>query len=191
MTSTYGPPPITPAQRRASKFLSLILRHDPSAGGVDLDSHGWVSIDALLRGMATAGTSLTRRELERIVEDDAKSRYSIDGDRIRANQGHSLPVDLGLQPETPPAVLFHGTASRFLQSILEGGLLPGQRQHVHLSADRDTAVAVGQRHGKPVVLTIDTTSMRTDGHTFLRSDNGVWLTASVPAAYLAIEPEPT
>jgi putative RNA 2'-phosphotransferase len=180
-------PNITPTQRRASKFLSLILRHDPSAVGLELDPHGWVHIDVLLAGMADAGTALTREELERIVADDSKARYHIDNDRIRANQGHSLPVDLGLTPQIPPNVLFHGTAQRFVHSIHERGLLPGQRQHVHLSAERNTAVNVGQRHGKPVVLIVDAARMHADGQSFLLSDNGVWLTATIAPRYLRIE----
>jgi putative RNA 2'-phosphotransferase len=180
-----------PELRRASKFLSLILRHDPSAAGLVLDGQGWVDIGALLVGMAAAGTSLTREELEQIVASDAKSRYNIDGNRIRANQGHSLSVDLGLVPLTPPAVLFHGTARRFLDSILEWGLRPGQRQYVHLSSDLNTAVTVGRRHGKPVVLTVDTTRLHAEGYLFFLSENGVWLTASVAPTYLAIEPGAT
>jgi putative RNA 2'-phosphotransferase len=183
------PANITPRQRQASKFLSLILRHDPTAAGVTLDPHGWINIDELLTGMATAGMSLRRAELEQIVRDDSKSRYSIDADRIRANQGHSLPVDLGLEPRTPPDALFHGTAQRFLDSIREGGLVPGQRQHVHLSTNIDTARAVGQRHGKPVILVVDTVRMHTDGHVFLLSDNDVWLTEHVPPSYLTVEPQ--
>jgi putative RNA 2'-phosphotransferase len=178
----------TPEDRHASKFLSLILRHDPSAAGVTLDARGWVNIDELLEGVAAAGTTLSRSQLERIVESDSKSRYSIQGDRIRANQGHSLPIDLGLAPQVPPSTLFHGTAQRFLESILERGILPGQRQHVHLSADRDTAVTVGRRHGKPVVLAVDTSRMHADGHPFFLSDNGVWLTPSVAPTYLTVEP---
>lgn len=154
-----------------------------------LDEHGWVNIDQLLQGMAGAGTTLTREELVQIVEGDSKSRYSIDGDRIRANQGHSVPIDLGLTPRTPPATLFHGTARRFLNSILDDGLRPGQRQHVHLSANRDTATSVGRRHGKPVVLTVEAGRMHADGHDLFLSENDVWLTARVPSEYLTVSPE--
>jgi putative RNA 2'-phosphotransferase len=172
---------------QASKFLSLILRHDPAAGGVTLDAQGWVSVDDLLAGMSTAGSPLTLDELHHIVDTDNKGRYSIVSGMIRANQGHSIDVDLGLVPQTPPAELFHGTAQRFLESILASGLLPGQRQYVHLSSDKNTAITVGQRHGTPVVLRIDAARMQADGVEFLVSENGVWLTSAVRPEYLATD----
>lgn len=179
-------PPKDPL-RSASKFLSLILRHDPSAAGVTLDAHGWIAVDELLAGMAAVGTTLTVSDLERIVTSDAKGRYALVDGRIRANQGHSLDVDLGLAPLEPPPVLFHGTARRFLDAILRDGLASQSRQHVHLSADRTTAVAVGSRHGQPVVLVVDARRMAADGLAFFRSENGVWLTDAVPPPYLSLD----
>jgi putative RNA 2'-phosphotransferase len=170
----------------ASKFLSLILRHDPSVAGIVFDSAGWVSLDDLLAGMKRAGTALTLSELEAIVDSDPKSRYTIAHGRIRANQGHSIEVDLGLVAETPPGELFHGTATRFLESILETGLKPGSRQHVHLSATYETAVTVARRHGKPVVLRVNTVAMASDGGLFYCSENNVWLTESVAPQYLEL-----
>jgi putative RNA 2'-phosphotransferase len=121
-----------------------------------------------------------------VVAKNDKQRFSLsaDGNRIRANQGHSIPVDLKLEPIEPPIVLFHGTATRFLNSILKNGLKSGSRQHVHLSPDEATAIKVGQRHGKPVVLQIDSSSMHADGHVFYRSENNVWLTRHVPVKYM-------
>ena len=170
-----------------SKFLSLVLRHDPAAAGVSLDAGGWVDVDALLVGAAKAGTPFTREELEAVVAASDKQRFSVsdDGQRIRANQGHSVAVDLGLLPRTPPAVLYHGTVERFREAIKREGLRPMQRQHVHLSADPETASAVGQRRGKPLILTIDAAALHAAGHTFYLSANGVWLTDAVPPGYFS------
>lgn len=170
----------------SSKFLSLVLRHQPEAIGLTLDAQGWADIDTLVRLANAQGTALTRAGVEDIVASSDKQRFAIDptGQRIRANQGHSVAVDLQLTPAEAPDTLFHGTATRFLPSITEKGLIPGARQHVHLSADATTATAVGGRHGKPVVLTVRAADMQRDGHVFYRSANGVWLTASVPAQYL-------
>jgi putative RNA 2'-phosphotransferase len=179
----------TNTDRQASKYLSLILRHDPSAGGVVLDEQDWVSIDSLLAGMAAAGTTLTLSDLERIVVEDSKGRYTIEDGRIRANQGHSVDIDLGLTALVPPHPLFHGTATRFIESILRDGLLPQARQYVHLSANRQTAIEVGSRHGKICVLTINANAMTADGLEFFRSANGVWLVAQVPSRYLSIDDE--
>ena len=171
-----------------SKFLSLVLRHDPSAAGVSLDAGGWVDVDALLTGAARAGTSVTRDELKAVVAASDKQRFSLsdDGRRIRANQGHSVSVDLGLSPRTPPEVLYHGTIERFLEAIRQEGLRPMQRQHVHLSADIDTAKMVGQRRGKPVVLRVHAAALHAAGHAFFRSANGVWLTDAVPPAFFDV-----
>ena len=172
---------------RASKYLSRILRHDPSMVGLSLDEHGYLPVDALLNGMARAGKyPLTPEELRFLVRTDAKQRYSFspDGTRIRANQGHSIPVDLELPASLPPQTLYHGTAARFLPSIRQKGLLRGARLYVHLSSSLDTARAVGARHGLPAVLTVDAGRMAADGLPFFVSANGVWLTEHVPPQYL-------
>ena len=171
----------------ASKFLSLILRHAPEQIGLGRDAQGWADIGQLLAQAAQHGRRFSREQLEDVVAHDSKTRYAIsaDGLRVRANQGHSLAaVDIGLPPATPPAMLHHGTASRFVAAIRAGGLLPGSRNHVHLSSSRETAVAVGARHGKPVVLTVDAAAMQAQGHVFYVSDNGVWLTQAVPQAFI-------
>ncbi|OBV38859.1 RNA 2'-phosphotransferase [Janthinobacterium psychrotolerans] len=172
---------------KTSKFLSLVLRHAPETIGLSLDANGWAEVDQLLAQAASHGKAITRTQLDAVVANDSKTRYafSMDGLRIRANQGHSLAaVDIGLPPAMPPAVLYHGTASRFVDAIREQGLRPGSRNHVHLSATEDTAVNVGSRHGKPVVLSIDTAAMLGQGHVFYVSANGVWLTDAVPAAFI-------
>lgn len=180
-----------PALRRASKFLSLVLRHDPARVGLALDGGGWVAVDDLLSAMTEAGLALDRATLERVVAENEKQRFAFDagGTRIRANQGHSIPVDLGLVPLVPPAELFHGTADRFVADIRHVGLLPGSRTHVHLSADVATARQVGGRHGRPVVLRVAAAAMHDAGHQFWRAENGVWLAAHVPAEYLTIPAE--
>ncbi len=172
---------------KQSKFLSLVLRHKPEEAGLTLDPQGWVNIDTLLRGLKRAGRAMSRDELEALVADSDKKRFTIseDGKRIRAAQGHSVAVDLGLAPVTPPEHLYHGTASANLDAIFREGLKPGKRQKVHLSPDPETAERVGQRHGKPTVLRVETGRMATDGHLFWRADNGVWLTDHVPKDYLA------
>jgi putative RNA 2'-phosphotransferase len=166
--------------------MSLVLRHDPSAAGVTLDEAGWTEIDALLRGMAAARHPLTRGDLLDIVRSDSKQRYAIseDGVRIRANQGHSVDVQLGLEPVTPPDVLFHGTADRFADAIRRDGLRPMSRQQVHLSPDESTALTVGKRHGRPIIFRIAAGKMARRGHTFYRSANGVWLTDAVLPEFL-------
>ncbi|QYF93324.1 RNA 2'-phosphotransferase [Massilia sp. PAMC28688] len=172
---------------RASRLLSLILRHDPGAIGLALDRNGWADVDELLRLANASGRALTRPLLLEVVARNDKQRFALDAGatRIRANQGHSIDVDLQLEPEVPPAHLYHGTAIRFLVAIRAQGLLPGARRHVHLSADLATARTVGARHGKAHVLLIRAADMHHDGHHFYRSANGVWLTAAVPARYIA------
>ncbi|KJH66488.1 RNA 2'-phosphotransferase [Chromobacterium violaceum] len=169
-----------------SRFLSLVLRHQPETIGLQLDDQGWADIGELLARLAAKGRNLGRKQLEKIVLDNDKQRFAIseDGLRIRANQGHSIKIDLGLAACEPPDRLYHGTASRFLDAILAEGLRPGQRQHVHLSADWQTARKVGARHGKPVVLEIDARAMRQAGLAFYRSDNGVWLIDGVPPVFI-------
>jgi putative RNA 2'-phosphotransferase len=168
----------------ASKHLSYVLRHHPDAIGVKLDPNGWIDIGTLLRALTEHGRPLTREELEEIVRTSDKQRFAIDGDRIRANQGHSVDVDLALSPSIPPDVLYHGTVDRFLDAIRREGLIKGSRTHVHLSADRSTASIVGARRGKPVILTIDAAAMHREGFSFVVSDNAVWLVEHVPPRFL-------
>lgn len=167
---------------RLSKFLSLVLRHKPEEIGLQLDPGGWAVVQELLDKLPT----LTRELLDQIVQEDGKQRYSFspDGTRIRAVQGHSIPVDLGLEPKEPPAVLYHGTARRFLAQIQQRGLLSMGRQFVHLSAEVDTAKQVGARHGDPVVLAVDARAMHQNQQVFYLAENGVWLTSYVDAQYL-------
>lgn len=173
-----------------SKFLSYVLRHQPQAIGLQLDMQGWAVIDELLACAVRHGTALSHEQLLQIVAESDKQRFAIsaDGLFIRANQGHSLAIELALTAQTPPALLFHGTASRFLAAILQQGLQKGQRHHVHLTADQATALAVGQRYGSPVLLRIDTTAMRAQGAKFYLTANGVWLTDEVAPEFLTVQP---
>ena len=173
---------------RTSKFLSLVLRHQPDAAGITVDAHGWAEVGALLRGMTDAGVPCDLQALREIVRTDEKQRYTFneDGTKIRASQGHSFPVDLGLTQTDPPQVLWHGTATRFLADIMKEGLKPMSRQYVHLSPDAETAYRVGIRHGKPVILQVDALRMVQDGMKIYRAENGVWLTDAVPPQYLQI-----
>jgi putative RNA 2'-phosphotransferase len=172
-----------------SKFLSYVLRHSPESIGLALDNQGWANVAELLEKATISGTSLDAATLREVVAENEKKRFTLsdDGTRIRAAQGHSISVDLGRPAIAPPQTLFHGTATRFLPSIMENGLLPGSRQQVHLSADSATANAVGQRHGKPVVLLVAAGRMFADGHTFFQADNGVWLTDTVPVVYVTLD----
>lgn len=169
--------------RRASKFLSLVLRHEPGKIGIQLDAQGWASIDGLLEGMARGKLVLSLDELRTVVAENNKKRFSFNEDQtmIRASQGHSVKVSFEYPVKTPPEVLYHGTVARFMTSIREQGLKPKNRHHVHLSTDVETANAVGARRGVPVLLTIDARRMADDGYLFYLSDNGVWLTENVPA----------
>ena len=169
---------------KVSKYLSKHLRHQPERIGLALDPAGWVEIDTLIAAAGTHGFRFTREELDHVVATNDKRRFVIEGTRIRASQGHSIEVDLGLPPATPPPYLYHGTVARNLEAIRAEGLKPMNRHDVHLSADRETATRVGARRGRPVVLTVDTGAMHRDGHVFHVSANGVWLTKAVPAAYL-------
>jgi putative RNA 2'-phosphotransferase len=169
---------------RASKFLAKYLRHDPGAIGLTLDSGGWVGVRELLAACERAGMPMTRAELEHVVATNDKQRFVLEGERIRANQGHSISVDLGLPTVEPPALLYHGTVARYLAQIRRDGLRPMRRHDVHLSPDVETARRVGARRGKPVILTVRSGAMHEAGHEFRRSTNGVWLTRSVPATYL-------
>ena len=166
------------------KLLALVLRHRPEVAGVTLDPAGWADVDELVAGLRRTGRRVTAEDVRRAVDADGKGRYELVGGRIRAAQGHSVDVDLGLPPTAPPHVLYHGTVERFVPAILTGGLRPRSRQYVHLSQDVATAEAVGRRRGAPVVLVVDAAGAHRDGHEFHRASNGVWLTAAVPAAYL-------
>jgi putative RNA 2'-phosphotransferase len=169
-----------------SRLLSLILRHKPETVGVTLDSEGWVEIDVLLAALAARGNGMSRSSLESVVASNDKKRFAIsdDGTRIRAVQGHSVQVDLGLRKAIPPKTLYHGTVDRFMDAIQEDGLKPMTRHHVHLSADRHTAFKVGSRRGKAVILEVDAARMADDGQEFFLSENGVWLTELVEPGYL-------
>lgn len=169
----------------ASKFLSLILRHKPDAINLTLDAEGWALISELI-DKAKPQIALSKGLIEQIVSTSDKQRFKIsdDGLMIRANQGHSVKVDLKLSPKQPPTVLYHGTATRFLDSIKQNGLKPGQRHHVHLSTDVDTAAAVGKRYGKVIILEINAEAMHKQGCRFFLSDNKVWLVDHVPPQYL-------
>ncbi|NEB82067.1 RNA 2'-phosphotransferase [Streptomyces sp. SID14478] len=169
---------------KVSKYLSKHLRHEPGRIGLTLDEAGWVEIDELLAAAAAHGFRISRAQLDRAVAENDKQRFSVDGTRIRANQGHTVDVDLGLAPAEPPAYLYHGTVARFLDAIRAEGLRPMTRHDVHLSADRETATRVGSRRGRAVVLPVDAGAMHRDGHTFRVSANGVWLTPAVPPRYL-------
>ena len=165
--------------RQLSRRLSYLLRHRPDAAGLRLDPQGWADVDAVL-----AALGVERAALEAVVRDNDKQRFALDGDRIRAQQGHSVRIDLGLAPQRPPGELWHGTSARAVDAVLREGLVPGRRTHVHLSADPDTARRVGARHGVPVVLRVDAAGAWADGVRFLLSGNGVWLVESLPARYL-------
>lgn len=171
---------------RTSRYISLVLRHKPEAAGITLDEHGWADVGELITGVNRTHP-LTMELLEEIVRTDEKQRYSFNEDRtlIRANQGHSIPVDVELERLEPPEVLYHGTGKKYVPSIDRQGLLPKSRLYVHLSADEDTAMKVGRRHGEPVIYTVQAGKMSTDGYAFFKSANGVWLTKEVPARYLS------
>jgi putative RNA 2'-phosphotransferase len=172
---------------KLSKFLSLVLRHKPETVGLSLDTQGWASIDELVLRSNDAGVRFSREDVLHVIETSDKKRFSLsdDGALIRAAQGHSVAVDLGLQPQVPPSSLYHGTATRFLSAILSYGLKPRARQQVHLSTNQATALLVGQRHGKPTVLIVDALEMHRRGFLFFLADNGVWLTDQVPPEFLA------
>lgn len=170
-----------------SKFISLVLRHKPETIGLNMDSEGWVDVDELIhKANAYRSASLTREMLDEVVATNDKKRfaYSDDGKRIRASQGHSIDVDLKLEPKDPPEYLYHGTANTSLGMIFRDGLKKMKRQHVHLSQSDDTATKVGSRHGKPVVLKVKAQEMKKDGFDFFLSANGVWLVDNVPVKYI-------
>jgi len=172
---------------KTSKFLSLVLRHKPEVINLTLDKQGWASVAELIE-KAQPQLVLTFESIQHLVTTNDKQRFSLSADKryIRANQGHSIQVDLQLQPTEPPTVLYHGSATRFLASIKQGGLVPKQRQYVHLSSDIKTATAVGKRYGKPVIIEVAATNMYQQGFEFFLSENGVWLTAQVPVDFLSV-----
>ena len=172
--------------KETSKFISLILRHKPETIGISLDEHGWANIDELICGVSKTHL-LTMEILERIVTEDEKQRYSFNEDKtlIRANQGHSIPVDVELEEVQPPEFLYHGTGEKYVESIDKQGLIPKSRLYVHLSPDEDTARKVGSRHGKPVIYIVKSGEMYRNREKFFRSVNGVWLTKNVAVQYLS------
>ena len=176
---------------KLSKYISYLLRHHPEAAGVTLDEHGWAVVDELINGMSKTHP-ITRDVLEEIVRTDAKQRYTISsaGTRIRANHGHSVKVDPEPEETEPPEFLYHGTAEKSVESILEKGILPMERVYVHISSDIETAMEVGRRHGKPVVFRIKSAEMYKDGYPFFRSTNGLWLAREVPPRYLELLNDP-
>ena len=165
--------------------MSLILRHKPDAIGITLDEHGWANVDELIAGIAK-DNEFNMEILEEIVRTDEKQRYSFNEDKtlIRANQGHSIPVDVELEEKEPPEILYHGTGEKYVSSIDVQGLIPKSRLYVHLSKDEETAVKVGSRHGKPVIYIVKAKQMYEDGYKFFISANGVWLTKEVPVKYM-------
>lgn len=174
---------------KLSVFISLILRHKPEVINIKLDNYGYANVEELILGINKTGRKIDMDILEEIVKTDNKGRYSFNGDKtkIRANQGHSINVDVELKEETPPKYLYHGTSTRFLSMIEKEGIRPMARLYVHLSEDRETAINVGSRHGEPIILKIDTEKMINDGFRFLISENGVWLTKYISPIYFSID----
>lgn len=171
---------------KTSKFLSLVLRHQPELIGLELEDNGWASVDKLIAKANKYGVQLDLNTLQHIVVTNSKKRFSLSDDlsKIRANQGHSVEVDLGYIAQVPPEILYHGTAIQNFESILQSGIEKRDRHHVHLSYDVETAIKVGQRHGKPLIFEVDAAQMHIDNFHFYLSENGVWLTDYVPSKYL-------
>ena len=174
------------SRTKLSKFLSYILRHSPESIGINLDTNGWANVDELLAKTNSQVKNIDIKYLEFVVDTDSKKRFSFNKEKtkIRANQGHSLNINLDYRPSVPPEFLYHGTALKNMESILKNGIEKSARQHVHLSMDRSTAMKVGQRHGKPIVLKILSEIMNAAGYEFYLSKNNIWLTEYVPAAYI-------
>ena len=173
--------------KNTSKFISLVLRHKPETIGIALDEHGWADVSELINGInRSEGHTLDMGLLEEIVRTDEKQRYSFNEEHtlIRANQGHSIPVDVELEEKIPPDILWHGTGEKYVSSIDAQGLISKSRLYVHLSSDMETARKVGSRHGKPVIYEIDCRGMAKDGYHFFLSANHIWLTKEVPVRYL-------
>ena len=177
---------MTKTEQKISRFLTLVLRHDPAAIGLTLDAHGWAKNDDLLRCLQQHGQNLTLEGLQNIVNGSPQQRFSFsdDGSQVRASQGHSVDIGLKLSPQIPPQFLYHGTATRFMEFIEREGLKKMTRQHVHLSAKPRTAHESGNRHRQPIILEISAETMSHHGLKFFLSENGVWLTDSVPPDYL-------
>lgn len=176
---------------KISKFLSLILRHKPEIINLKINSEGWANIDELIKKTNDNGLSINYTDVKEIVEKNNKMRFKISNDEknIRANQGHSININLNLKEKKPPNILYHGTTIKFIESIKENGLVKNKRHHVHLSTDKYSAINVGKRHGKPIVLEIDSKKMYQDGYLFYLSENLIWLTDKVLPKYLKIEEE--
>lgn len=173
--------------KETSKYISLILRHKPETIGISLDEHGWANVNELIAGVSKTHP-INMDILEQIVAEDEKQRYSFNEDKtfIRANQGHSIPVDVEFEEKEPPEILFHGTGEKYVDSINKSGLIPKSRLYVHLSSNEETAHKVGTRHGKPVIYKVKSKEMYQDGYKFFCSVNGVWLTKAVPVRYIEI-----
>lgn len=173
---------------RISKLLSLVLRHKPESIGISLDENGWTDVEILIKRINESGTFISKDTARQVVENNSKKRFAFNQDEtmIRANQGHSVEIELGYESVEPLAILFHGTPETALKSILKNGLQKRNRHHVHMSTDIDTARNVGQRYGKPVVLQIAAPNMYADGNHFFVSENGVWLTNDVPPKYITV-----
>jgi putative RNA 2'-phosphotransferase len=175
-------------KKKISKFLSLILRHQPEVVGLSLDENGWAEVEKLIKACTAHGESFTRSELDEVVETNDKKRFAFDetGRKIRASQGHSIEVEIEFEKKTPPAILYHGTAEKNVGVIFAEGLKKMSRHHVHLSGDIETAKNVGIRYGKPVLFKIDTVAMQAENFEFFVSANGVWLVESVPPKFLEV-----
>jgi putative RNA 2'-phosphotransferase len=173
-------------KKRISKFLSLVLRHQPETIDLVLDANGWADVEELIAKWTKHSHIFSADELKEIVFTNDKKRFSFNEDetKIRANQGHSIDVDLALKATEPPEFLYHGTVAKFLENIKQEGLLKISRQHVHLSGDKETAEKVGSRRGTPVILVVNSFKMHQDGYAFFISENGVWLTDNVPVKYI-------
>lgn len=171
---------------KLSRFLSLVLRHKPEEIGITLDKNGWVDVKELIEKIKLSSRYIDIEILERIVREDDKGRYSFDEkkEKIRANQGHSIIVELDLKEIMPSTILYHGTATRFLERIKEKGIIKGKRQYVHLSDNIETAKSVGKRHGEVVILPIDIEGLNKIGHKFYLSENKVWLSDDIPSKYI-------
>jgi putative RNA 2'-phosphotransferase len=179
------PPAASASHKDVSRFLSRVLRHEPQSIGLTLDAHGWVHVDALVERAGAHGMRLTRDLVLHVAEVSDTQLFASDGTgRIRANHGHTVPVDLGIKPSRPPSILFHGTAMASVASIRAEGLVPGVRQYVHLSADAAAATSVGRRRGRPVLLRVAAGRMWSAGYKFVRSASAVWLTPVVPAEFI-------
>lgn len=175
--------------KKISKFISYVLRHAPEKLKLEMDENGWVNTEELVQKLNNKTPNFNMKNLETVVEENNKKRFAFNSDKskIRANQGHSIKIDLAYEPTEPPEFLYHGTAIRNIESIKNQGLIKGNRHHVHLSADKATALNVGQRHGKPVILIIETKKMHEAGHEFFISENQVWLAEVIPAEFIRFE----